>query len=154
MARGALPLVGGVCWGVTAGKASHNASNARGVTAGKMGRNSSNTNNQYQHYSHHPSRLHRHRHLQCIFMSPRSVELFIVRDVNHQNAKTNCSQYSGKHSKMLKQIADNTSLHRNMPPRVHHRISTLQLQHLYDKDHGEAERNKGSIMTTTNASLS
>ena len=28
-------------WGVTAGKASHNASNARGVTAGKMGRNSS-----------------------------------------------------------------------------------------------------------------
>ena len=26
--------------GVTAGKASHNASNARGVTAGKMGRNS------------------------------------------------------------------------------------------------------------------
>ena len=27
--------------GVTAGKASHNASNARGVTAGKMGRNSS-----------------------------------------------------------------------------------------------------------------
>ena len=39
--RGALPLVGGVCWGVTAGKASHNASNARDVTAGKMGRNSS-----------------------------------------------------------------------------------------------------------------
>ena len=39
--RGALSLVGGVCWGVTAGKASHNASNARGVTAGKMGRNSS-----------------------------------------------------------------------------------------------------------------
>ena len=36
-ARGALPL------GVTAGKASHNASNARGVTAGKMGRNSSET---------------------------------------------------------------------------------------------------------------
>ena len=31
----------GVCWGVTAGKASHNASNARDVTAGKMGRNSS-----------------------------------------------------------------------------------------------------------------
>ena len=29
-ARGALPLVGGVCWGVTAGKPSHNASNARG----------------------------------------------------------------------------------------------------------------------------
>ena len=29
------------CWGVTAGNASHNASNARGVTAGKMGRNSS-----------------------------------------------------------------------------------------------------------------
>ena len=27
--------------GVTAGKANHNASNARGVTAGKMGRNSS-----------------------------------------------------------------------------------------------------------------
>ena len=27
--------------GVTAGKASHNASNARGVTAGKMGRNCS-----------------------------------------------------------------------------------------------------------------
>ena len=38
-ARGALPLVGGVCWGVTAEPASHNASNARGVTAGKMGRN-------------------------------------------------------------------------------------------------------------------
>ena len=31
----------GLCWGVTAGKASHNASNARGVTAGKMGSNSS-----------------------------------------------------------------------------------------------------------------
>ena len=30
-----------IMWGVTAGKASHNASNARGVTAGKMGRNSS-----------------------------------------------------------------------------------------------------------------
>ena len=30
--------------GVTAGKASHNGSNARGVTAGKMGRNSSNIN--------------------------------------------------------------------------------------------------------------
>ena len=28
-------------WGVTAGKGSHNASNARGITAGKMGRNSS-----------------------------------------------------------------------------------------------------------------
>ena len=40
-ARGALPLVGGVCWGVTAGKASHTARNTRGVTAGKMGRNSS-----------------------------------------------------------------------------------------------------------------
>ena len=38
--RGALPLVG-VCWGVTAGKSSHTASNARDVTAGKMGRNSS-----------------------------------------------------------------------------------------------------------------
>ena len=35
-ARGALPLGGGVCWGVTAGKESHNASNARDVTAGKM----------------------------------------------------------------------------------------------------------------------
>ena len=35
--HGALPLVGGE-WGVTAGKASHNASNVRGVTAGKMGR--------------------------------------------------------------------------------------------------------------------
>ena len=43
--RGALPLVGGVCWGVTAGKASHNASNARDVTAGKMGRNSSRAYN-------------------------------------------------------------------------------------------------------------
>ena len=42
--RGALPLVGGVCWGVTAGKASHNASNARDVTAGKMGRNSCTNN--------------------------------------------------------------------------------------------------------------
>ena len=30
--------------GVTAGKASHNGSNARGVTAGKMGRNSSASN--------------------------------------------------------------------------------------------------------------
>ena len=30
----------GVCCGVTAGKAIHNASNARGVTAGKMGSNS------------------------------------------------------------------------------------------------------------------
>ena len=37
-------LVGGVCWGVIAGKACNNASNARGVTAGKMGRNSSNYN--------------------------------------------------------------------------------------------------------------
>ena len=37
---GALPLVG-AAWGVTARKASHNASNARGVAAGKMGRNSS-----------------------------------------------------------------------------------------------------------------
>ena len=37
---GALSLVG-VCWGVTAGKSSHNACNARDVTAGKMGRNSS-----------------------------------------------------------------------------------------------------------------
>ena len=43
-ARGVLPLVGWVCWGVTAGNASHNASNARGVTAGKMGRNSSYVN--------------------------------------------------------------------------------------------------------------
>ena len=33
-----------ICWGVTAGKASHNASNDRGVTAGKMGRNSSDYN--------------------------------------------------------------------------------------------------------------
>ena len=41
--RGALPLVGGA-WGVTARKASHNASNARGVTAGKMRSNSSNRN--------------------------------------------------------------------------------------------------------------
>ena len=30
-----------IMWGVTAGKSSHNASNARRVTAGKMGRNSS-----------------------------------------------------------------------------------------------------------------
>ena len=46
-ARGALSLVGEAsqqCWGVTAGKASHKAINARGVTAGKMGRNSSNNN--------------------------------------------------------------------------------------------------------------
>ena len=41
---GALPLVGGVCRGVTAGTASHNASTARDVTAGKMGRNSSTSN--------------------------------------------------------------------------------------------------------------
>ena len=34
-ARGALPLVG-TAWGVTARKANHNASNARGVTTGKM----------------------------------------------------------------------------------------------------------------------
>ena len=33
-----------IMWGVTAGKASHNASNAWGITAGKMGRNSSNSN--------------------------------------------------------------------------------------------------------------
>ena len=32
-------------WGVTAGKESHNASNARDVTVGKMGRNSSSYNN-------------------------------------------------------------------------------------------------------------
>ena len=32
------------CWGITAGKESHNASNVRGVTAGKMGRNSSANN--------------------------------------------------------------------------------------------------------------
>ena len=37
---GALPLVGGVCWGVTAGKANRNACNARYVTVGKMGLNS------------------------------------------------------------------------------------------------------------------
>ena len=46
-ARGALPLVGGAsyqCSGVTEGKASHSASNARGVTACKMGRNSSGIN--------------------------------------------------------------------------------------------------------------
>ena len=42
--RGALPLVGGVCWDVIAGNASHNASNARDVTAGKMGCNSSEYN--------------------------------------------------------------------------------------------------------------
>ena len=43
-ARGALPLVGGAsyqCSGVTAGKESYTASNAKGLTAGKMGRNSS-----------------------------------------------------------------------------------------------------------------
>ena len=56
-AGGALRLVGGrrlaigrqasqQCWGVTAGKASHNSSNVRGVTASKLGRNSS-TDNQY-----------------------------------------------------------------------------------------------------------
>ena len=34
-----------IMWGgVTAGKANHNARNARGVTAGKMGRNSSDFN--------------------------------------------------------------------------------------------------------------
>ena len=33
--HGAFPLVG-AAWGVTARKASHNASNARGVAAGKM----------------------------------------------------------------------------------------------------------------------
>ena len=37
----ASDLSRGVCLGVTAGNASHNASNARDVTAGKMGRNSS-----------------------------------------------------------------------------------------------------------------
>ena len=37
--HGALPLVG-AAWGVTARKASHNASNARDVAAGKMGCNS------------------------------------------------------------------------------------------------------------------
>ena len=42
--RGALPLVGGICWGATTGKANHNTSNARDVTAGKMGRNSSTGN--------------------------------------------------------------------------------------------------------------
>ena len=39
-ARGALPLVR-AAWGVTARKASQNASNARGVAVGMMGRNSS-----------------------------------------------------------------------------------------------------------------
>ena len=38
--RGALSLFR-AAWGVTARKASHNASNARGVAVGKMGRNSS-----------------------------------------------------------------------------------------------------------------
>ena len=42
-ARGALPLVR-AAWGVTARKAIHNASNARGVAVGKMGRNSSGNN--------------------------------------------------------------------------------------------------------------
>ena len=36
-----------IMWGVTAGKASHNTSNARAVTAGKMGRNSSIYNVHY-----------------------------------------------------------------------------------------------------------
>ena len=36
--------------GVTAGKASHNTSNARAVTAGKMGRNSSDSNNNIIHH--------------------------------------------------------------------------------------------------------
>ena len=34
------------CWGVTAGKASHNASNASSVTAGKMGHNYSTLNHE------------------------------------------------------------------------------------------------------------
>ena len=42
-ARGALPLVR-AAWGVTARKASHNASNAKVVVAGKMGCNSSRDN--------------------------------------------------------------------------------------------------------------
>ena len=49
--HGALSFVGGVCWGVTAGNASHNASNARGVTAGKMGRNSSEINGEKRRMS-------------------------------------------------------------------------------------------------------
>ena len=39
--RGALPLVG-AAWGVTARKASHDASNARGVTARKASHDASN----------------------------------------------------------------------------------------------------------------
>ena len=53
--RGALPLVEGASnyvGGVTAGNASHNASNAKGVTASKMGRNSSIHNHPYNYEKH------------------------------------------------------------------------------------------------------
>ena len=43
--------------GFTTGKASHNASNARGVTAGKMGRNSSNANLRRSLFPHPPLAL-------------------------------------------------------------------------------------------------
>ena len=56
----ALPLVGGVCWGVTAGKASHNASNSRDVTAGKMERNSSYTQLSNIFQRRHPFRAYSH----------------------------------------------------------------------------------------------
>ena len=50
--------------GVTAGKASHNTSNARAVTAGKMGRNSSSRNPANQIAENIPSahRPHRTKH--------------------------------------------------------------------------------------------
>ena len=38
-----------IMWGVTAGKARHNTSNARAVTVGKMGRNSSINNASITH---------------------------------------------------------------------------------------------------------
>ena len=49
-------------WGVTAGKANQNASNARGVPVGKMGRNSSIYNRtwmSFRCYTHRPSRSDR-----------------------------------------------------------------------------------------------
>ena len=49
-ARGALPLVEGVCWGVAARNANHRASNVTGVTAGKMGHNSSQYNRERDGY--------------------------------------------------------------------------------------------------------
>ena len=68
-------------WGVTAGKASHNASNARGVTPGKMGRNSSgdNDDNIIQHlFLRHISYHCGHSEAHCNVKDLHIIQLIIM----------------------------------------------------------------------------